>query len=798
MLHSYKPTEVATCLNHSLVLYIGDSIVRQQFFAFSQLIHQNISLEGEKHSDRRYVFQELGLMTEFWWDPYLNDTRTLDLLSSSSKGLDQQQRPSLLVLGAGSWHMRYLETDDYFYIWQKTMDNVFDAVTKSTSAQPSSTIADAVILSPIEIPQYELFDTNRSLTITEEKISSMNQYLYQKNSILHPTTPFAIPFSWNQMIKNASQMTEDGLHYNSVLSTAQVQLALNYRCNDVQPKHFPYDTTCCFRYPRPRWYQNIFFIIFLVLVPLGFYFSSLDMVPTENILNALFIFGLCVIYMYFGDRTQIFGKIHKHFDEQRFTYMMVVLVVITGIVTLKKSKKEGDLGFLNRDQTDEWKGWMQVIILIYHFMGASGTSGIYNAVRILVAAYLFQTGYGHFFFFYKKGDFGIERILNVMVRLNLLTFVLQYLMDTDYLSYYFTPLVSFWFGVIYITMYIGHSNNKNTSFLLIKIGLAALITTVFIETPGILEAVFDVLSFLFNIQWNAKEWRFRLALDGWIVYVGMLSAFAYIKCLEYKWMDHPLFPRIKLATLVTSSLALTWYFWFEITREDKFVYNEAQPYISWIPILAFIFLRNATLKLRNTSSKFFIFIGKISLETFIGQFHMWLAGDTKGLLIILPNLKWVTMTTLGWYTNLIFSTILFIFVCYYLSQTTTELTKWICKDLLMAGHSTNATGTSREAYQPIPLLPTGRETVNASVIEGNNKIPSESNHQEMKNGSSASSSSTSTTTEPSTIVNINDTNENDDSPDLNYKPSILYRFVMDPRMKSILFLLIVGLLNRFC
>ncbi|ORZ13537.1 10 TM acyl transferase domain found in Cas1p-domain-containing protein [Absidia repens] len=791
MMHTYKADDVATCLNHSHILYIGDSIARQQFFSFAKLIHQDIETDGEKHIDRKYEFPELTF--EFWWDPYLNNTRTLQYFEQpAAAAIARDHRPSLLVVGSGSWHMRYLESTTYMEEWQAGIDHVLNAV------QRSSQVADAVILSPVEVPQFDRLTSNRSSTITPEKVQAMNEYLsMQQLKINHPRTPFAVPFAWNKVINASHNVTQDGLHYDPVVTDVQVQLALNYRCNDARPKHFPYSATCCFHYPKPRWYQNIFFILFLILVPAGFYLGDtglFKLIPSEKVLNALFIFGLGVIYMYFGDRTQLFGKMHKHFSESTFTILMVLTVFVAGLATLKTTKKEGvDLGFLNRDQTDEWKGWMQVIILVYHFLGASSVSGIYNAVRILVAAYLFQTGYGHFTFFYKKADFGLARVLNVMVRLNFLTFILQYLMDTDYLSYYFTPLVSFWFGVIYLTMYVGHGNNKNAIFMGAKIAIAALVTTVLISTPGIMEFCFDILRFLFNIQWNASEWRFRLSLDGFIVYAGMLVAFAYIKCMENKWMDHPLFGKTKTGALVVSSLALVWYFWFELTRQDKFVYNGAQPYVSWIPILAFVVLRNATVRLRNTSSRFFIFIGKISLETFIGQFHMWLAGDTKGLLLVIPFNTWVVQSAVGWYTNLLVSTTLFIFVSYHLSETTGTLTQWICNDLLMRKKPQQRTSGARPTheYQPLSLLPTSSVS-NGQAVEGDQQQPNTDDKNKGSIGGNQENGDSSSGTE--NVISVNDDDNEAGIPI--EKPSLGYKIITDPRIKVLVFLVGVGILNR--
>ena len=127
---------------------------------------------------------------------------------------------------------------------------------------------------------------------------------------------------------------------------------------------------------------------------------------------------------------------------------------------------------LNRDQTEEWKGWMQYMFLLYHYYHAEE---VYNSVRIMITCYVWMTGFGNLSFFYLKADYSLLRVLQMLWRLNFLVLFLCMTQGTTYILYYICPLHTYFFFMVYFTMRTGKHLNYSKYGLRAKLAVVALI-----------------------------------------------------------------------------------------------------------------------------------------------------------------------------------------------------------------------------------------------------------------------------------------------------------------------------------
>ncbi|TVY22590.1 putative O-acetyltransferase [Lachnellula hyalina] len=716
IMHEYMKKDIQDCFHKRRLVFVGDSTTRQIFCAVAKKMDQERAEEeisglldsNAKHTDLEFVSG--GVSVQFIWDPWLNSTGLdQELKKYRAEPLDatideEDESAGLILLGApGLWYARHSQ-ENYFRDFRDTIDAIIPymdhasgeeaMVPKSRPFPSRSQSPNFLLLAPIQVPWYPALSPSREVTITPEKIDQMNDYLQQVSQ--HSSADVVWSYSLMSWAGSGAY-EESGLHIVNNVAHRKADILLNLRCNsDAASKGYPFNRTCCSNYTHPSVIQWIVLVLGLLLLPTLTYMRRHHiarisrMLPSAPVLNALAIFALVVCFCFYADRTQVFEKAQKQFRKREFLTACSTLA-IAGLLSVKRNdltaSRKGagtsqDDSFLSRTQTDEWKGWMQAFILIYHYTHASRTLWLYEIVRLLFASYLFLTGFGHTLYFLGKEDYSLKRIAGVLIRLNLLSCVLPYMMRTNYLFYYFAPLVSFWFLVIYFTLRIGNKQNSNLTFVFAKILLSVAFTTAFTMIPGVLEFIGTILGYTCGISWNMGEWRFRTFLDMYIVYVGMLTGLLVHRTSRLRSgsvrptsiIDAALQLTIKYHTsfkTVTIALALGLLpgFWLLTRRSpNKEDYNWWQPYISFIPILSFVVLRNSHRVLRTYHSALFAWLGRCSLETYILQYHIWLAGDTTGLLRLGLWNHWVEAAIL---------TLVFLWTSHATADATQVLANWI-------------------------------------------------------------------------------------------------------------------------
>eukprot|EP00591_Stephanopyxis_turris_P002045 CAMPEP_0195524174 /NCGR_PEP_ID=MMETSP0794_2-20130614/23859_1 /TAXON_ID=515487 /ORGANISM="Stephanopyxis turris, Strain CCMP 815" /LENGTH=1122 /DNA_ID=CAMNT_0040654341 /DNA_START=200 /DNA_END=3568 /DNA_ORIENTATION=- len=314
---------------------------------------------------------------------------------------------------------------------------------------------------------------------------------------------------------------------------------------------------------------------------------------------------------------------------------------------------------LNRCQTEEWKGWMQSMFLLYHYYHAEE---MYNSIRVMITCYVWMTGFGNFSFFYLKNDFSFVRVMQMLWRLNFLVVFLCLSQGTSYILYYICPLHTYYFLMVYVTMKVGSHVNYSRYGLRFKLlGLALIIFMVWDVDSGLFGLFHfivlgkrPVLGATYGSMW---EWYFRSSLDHWSAFLGMVFAANFpIISLFYKKVEaKPLMQQVLAKGVVGLGLFLALCMWIMVPfGQNKVSYNATNAYFGFVPLLSYVYFRNLTPKLRSYSLNLLHQIGKTTLETYLMQHHIWLTSDAKSLLTLIPGWPKVNMlvvTTIYYLTS---------------------------------------------------------------------------------------------------------------------------------------------------
>lgn len=516
-------------------------------------------------------------------------------------------------------------------------------------------------------------------------------------------------------------------------------------------------------------------------------------------LSDLTSLAACLSLLVAADHYHIVPVAKRAYSRDLFIFLMLLLFAFAFAVPSKAFiARTSQSGLLNRDQTEEWKGWMQVAFVWYHYFAAGET---YPLIRILIAAYVWQTGFGNFSFFWARGDFSFARVWKMNFRLNFLVACLCLAMPRPFMLYYICPLHTLWFLVTYVIMAILPQVHHTPIGAVAKLAIAC-VAVITLWPPGVpypnasvadwgvspyVPAIFDVvwtpLKPLLSFQGRGLyEWYFRTRLDCWIPMLGWVCAYFYppvdawlarntgaiahppappkpaqpaaaggAAAVEMVALaspttapsttlggpsdavarkgssssgmgstaasvvdaeagaaqqavaaaptssavgisTQPAVPEKKSsmstaeaaaitspstaqrwavsAVLFTVGVAMMWWwttaFWVPLAAKRS-EYNSWHPYVSWLPVIGYILARNCCGWLRERYLFPLTWIGRITLETYLCQHHLYLANDAKTILVLVPEYPLV---------NFFVVTVVYVAVSHRLMNIT--LVRWFC------------------------------------------------------------------------------------------------------------------------
>ncbi|XP_066147972.1 N-acetylneuraminate 9-O-acetyltransferase [Euwallacea fornicatus] len=696
MLHPYTKIDTKRCLRYkayygskTYFTFIGDSRIRQLYYSFVNHITQNEGMVTELNNpsmNLSYFDHNLNIKVEFVWMPFISK----EMIEYFRNWESSEDSPSMIV--TGSVLQSIISSNGSKSLVDQYKMNITNLVVPIDNLYGKKCKTLWTIQAPV----------NEDKLLKDPSPLDNNLIDLYNNAAIEILSHSKANLWWSFRLIGQSMILEspDGIHLADRPLQHCTQILLNMFCNEDMNFN---DGTCCSSMEAYTTLQIVTFVILAGCVLIATFMSMYRFIKklrgrplhdyqclpdgdTETVhpnnKNYFLLFKsltkmfIIMSYFFVCDRTNFFMKENKYYSEFSF-WLPIGYVMVLGLFFTEDSKLTK---ILHRDQLNECKGWMQLVILVYHVTGASRILVIKMHVKVLISAYLFLLGYEQFSYVWHRGDMGIVNFFRNLFKLNFMTVTLCLCMNRPYQFYYFGPLLSFWYMMIYcfltfpphITAQNSENNVMQFFYLLIKfIGLFSIITILFLS-----EVFFEKI--FVTRPWKAlfvttdddiHEWWYRWKLDRYSIIYGMCFSVLLIAGQKYNIYDDNnhsnLFSRrIALSATLAAFVGLGTYTTITFICRNEPECSEIHSYVVFIPIVSYTFLRNVSGMLRTRYSTFFAWFGEIHLELFLSQYHIWLAADTHGVLVLLPGFPVL---------NLILTTYIFVCASHEIHQVTKVL-----------------------------------------------------------------------------------------------------------------------------
>jgi N-acetylneuraminate 9-O-acetyltransferase len=153
---------------------------------------------------------------------------------------------------------------------------------------------------------------------------------------------------------------------------------------------------------------------------------------------------------------------------------------------------------------------IQVLFLLYHYFEAREA---YNGIRVLIAGYVWMTGYGNFSYYYRTNDYSIGRFAQMMWRLNFLVIACCIVLRNSYMLYYICPMHTLFTVLVYSVLGIGNEVNGTRLGMGLKIVASVVVVTAVWDIDGVFNAIWRPFSFIMAYT-DPRRVEARDALHG--------------------------------------------------------------------------------------------------------------------------------------------------------------------------------------------------------------------------------------------------------------------------------------------